>query len=188
MLVAVAALEWRCPRRRIETSASHAEALIGVVAIVMAAFGSPPIATGTTPATLIKAVGRLKRLRESAAEATAAVNKLHAKYAGARSLPATEAERVSVVGELDAAYIAALKCAQEERSAALRCLRTMEDLSRVEGGTGRFSAGRPSEDAAGAAAPDEPVAAAASAHPYGSAPGWGAAASDADGDSSAAGG
>ena len=89
----------------------------------MAAFGSPPIATGTTPATLIKAVGRLKRLRESAAEATAAVNKLHAKYAGARSLPATEAERVSVVGELDAAYIAALKCAQEERSAALRCLR-----------------------------------------------------------------
>jgi hypothetical protein len=153
---------------------------------------------------LIQALVALAKARASAATATQSANRLHTKFS--RVLPTTEADRVSAATELDAAYKVVIKCTQEERQAALLCLRIMEGLANVEGGSGRFSSARPEEREA-TAADIEPLplgpsgsptpgatggsrpsgAPSHSPHPYGSAPGWGAEPSEAD-ESSVAGG
>ena len=159
--------------------------------------------SSAAPAALVEAVVALAKARAAATAATSAVNGLHKKHQFA--LPATEDDRRTIVTDLDACYLAAIKCVQQERCAALLCLRTMEELAKQEGGSGRFSAGRPSDDADAADEDHEqepgslspppsamggarPMGAPASSpHPYGSAPGWGAGAAS-DVESSAAGG
>jgi hypothetical protein len=100
------------------------------------------------PPSLTAAIVQLARARTKAGVATSAANRLHAKMP--RALPTTEAERCDAVAELERAYLLATRAAQGERMAALRCLRTIEDLAAREGESGLFSRGRAAIDAAAA--------------------------------------
>ena len=117
----------------------------------------------------------LARVRGRSASAVAEVNQRHAKMP--RSLPTTEVDRCSAVAALDAVYADAIRASQEEREAVLLCIRTLEDLAKREGGTGRFSAGQPragdgtEEDASADEAPREAVRPADD--PYAGEPNWG---------------
>ena len=138
------------------------------------------------PLPLINAIVRIAKARRAASSAMGAVNQLHSK--ASRTLPATDAERLRVVEELDAAYLAAIKAAEQEREASQLCLRTIEEISasRAGAGAGRIARGRPEVDDEQADADARrqkirygqlPSSAkpegGSAAHPYGRAPGWG---------------
>lgn len=154
------------------------------------------MSTSAPPLVLVNAIIRLAKARTSAHSTIVKVNQLHAK--APRAGPMTEAERCDLVEELDALYLAAIHAAQQERMAALCCLRTLEELNGSgTGGSSRHARARTAadDDAADAEAMQQRVRfgrvpgdqrspsrdsamkaekAGVSPHPYGHAPGWGA--------------
>lgn len=124
--------------------------------------------------TLHECIVALVRARGLSRNAVNDVNRLHSKLS--RQLPAEEADRCRAVTDLDSSYSKAIQLAKDERAAALRCIRTLEDLAKREGGSGRYSAGQPDSagglDADAASEAEEPAGELLDGGPTGRAGDW----------------